>query len=228
MNQMTAPAPAPSPARSPDLPPVRAGRPTREQAEARHAELLEAALDHFLDKGFEPATVEAIAASVSMTKRTVYAKYPDKVSLFRAAVARAISLLKVAPERMHAALVPGDMEASLINIARLRVDPLTTPTGMKLQRIINTESYRFPDIFTLSYDEGALPVIRFLAGLLEEETAAGRLAVEDPFAAANVFMSMVVSGPIRVLTSGNPMPAEQIEYRMRYSVRLFLSGTLPR
>ena len=31
----------------------RAGRPTREQAEARHEELLDRAPDHFLDKGFE-------------------------------------------------------------------------------------------------------------------------------------------------------------------------------
>ena len=52
----------------------RAGRPTREQAEARHAELLDRALDHFLDKGFEQATIEAIAADVGMTKRTVYAR----------------------------------------------------------------------------------------------------------------------------------------------------------
>ena len=42
----------------------RAGRPTREQAEARHEELLDRALDHFLDKGFEQATIEAIAADV--------------------------------------------------------------------------------------------------------------------------------------------------------------------
>ena len=66
------------------LPRSRAGRPTREQAEARHNELLEAALDHFLDKGFEVATIEAIAQSVGMTKRTVYARYPDKIALFRA------------------------------------------------------------------------------------------------------------------------------------------------
>ena len=201
----------------------RAGRPTRAQAEARHAELLESALDHFLEKGFELATVEAIASTVNMTKRTVYARYPDKVSLFRAAVARATALLAVNPDAMQAALAP-DLEQTLVNIARLRVDPISTPAGLKLQRIINTESYRFPDIFTLSYERGALPVIRFLGELLAAETAAGRLAIVEPALAANLFISMVVSGPIRILTAGIAITPEAIEHRIRYAVRLFLDG----
>ena len=42
-----------------------AGRPTREQAQARQAEMLDAALDMFLDKGFELTTMEAVAAAVA-------------------------------------------------------------------------------------------------------------------------------------------------------------------
>jgi len=199
------------------------GRPTKERAEARHAELLDHALDHFLEKGFEPATIEAIAASVGMTKRTVYARYPDKVSLFRAAVRRAIEQLAVPAERIHAADC-GDLEQTLIHLARLRVDPVTTPQGLKLQRIINTESYRFPDVFTMSYDLGALPVARFLARLLARETRAGRLAIDEPVLAANVFLSMVVGGPVRVVVSGNFLSAKEIDRRIRYAVRLFLEG----
>ena len=82
----------------------RLSRRSREQAEARHGQLLDAALDHFLDRGFDQATVEAIATSVNMTKRTVYALYPDKVSLFRAAVHRAIEALAVPPEELEAAV----------------------------------------------------------------------------------------------------------------------------
>jgi TetR/AcrR family transcriptional repressor of mexJK operon len=201
----------------------RAGRPTKEKAEARHAELLDSALDHFLDKGFEPATIEAIAASVGMTKRTVYARYPDKISLFRAAVRRAIERLAVPPERIRAA-DSGDLERTLIDLARLRVDSVMTPDGLKLQRIINTESYRFPDIFTTSYQLGALPVVEFLAEVLERETRAGRLAIADPLLAANVFMSMVVSGPVRIIVSGNFLPAKEIDRRIRFAVRLFLDG----
>jgi len=209
------------------LPPVRAGRPTRDQAEARHAQMLEAALDHFLDKGFEQATIEAIAASVQMTKRTVYALYPDKVSLFRAAVRRAIDRLTV-PDAELIGAETSDLEQSLVNIAMLRVGRVMTPTGLKLQRIINTESYRFPDIFTQSYELGAMPSIQFLARLLARETAAGRLAIDEPLMAANVFMSMVVSGPVRIIVSGNAIPDAEIDQRIRFAVRLFLNGARPR
>lgn len=205
----------------------RAGRPTREQAEARRGELLEAALDHFLDKGYENATIEAIAAQVGMTKRTVYARYPDKPALFRAAVHRAILRYSLPQERIEATDC-GDLEQTLRNIARLRIDLVASPQGLKLQRIINTESYRFPEIFREVYEVGALPTIKFLARLLKRETEAGRLAVAEPAMAANVFMSMAVSGPVRVIVAGMPLPAKEIDERIAFAVRLFLNGTRPR
>lgn len=205
----------------------RAGRPTREQAEARHAELLDRALDHFLDKGFEQATIEAIAADVGMTKRTVYARYPDKAALFRAAVARAIERYSIPDECIRATEV-GDLAQTLTNIAMLRIDLVASPQGLKLQRIINTESYRFPDIFTDSYELGALPTIRFLAALLERETREGNLAVSDPMMAANTFMSMVVAGPVRFILAASPLPADDLARRVAFGVQLFLDGARPR
>jgi AcrR family transcriptional regulator len=205
----------------------RAGRPTREQAEARHEELLDRALDHFLDKGFEQATIEAIAADVGMTKRTVYARYADKASLFRAAVRRAIERYAISEERIHATDV-GDLRQTLTNLAMLRIDLVSTPQGLKLQRIIQTESYRFPDIFTDTYEIGALPTIKFMARLLKRETAAGNLALDDPFAAANAFMSMVVTGPVRYILAASPLPPEELKKRVAFGVRLFLDGARPR
>lgn len=205
----------------------RAGRPTREQAEARHEELLDCALDHFLDKGYEQATIEAIAGQVGMTKRTVYARYPDKAALFAAAVHRAIERYAIPDERI-AATDCGDLEQTLRNIARLRIDIVSSPQGLKLQRIINTESYRFPTIFNELYEVGALPTVKFLARLLKRETEAGRLAIAEPGKAANVFMSMVVSGPARVIVSGNPLSDKEIDERVNFAVGLFLDGARPR
>lgn len=205
----------------------KAGRPTREQAEARHNELLDAALDAFLELGYEQATIEAIAANVGMTKRTVYARYPDKVALFRAAVGLAIERYKIAPEQI-AATDCGDIAQTLFNVAILRIDLVASPRGLKLQRIVHTESYRFPEIFTDSYELGARATVDFLAGLLERETEAGRLAVENAVMTANAFMSLATTGPVRFLVSGIPLSSEQTEKRVWHAVRLFLDGTRPR
>lgn len=221
MTEPAPPAPVPASARP------RAGRPTREQAQARQDELLDTALDHFLAKGFELATIEAIAQAVGMTKRTVYAKFTDKEALFRAAVNRAVERYYVSPERI-AATDCGDIEKTLIAIARLRIDEVRTANGLRLQRIIATESYRFPDLYLLAYERGALPAIRFLAQVLARETAAGRLAVKEPEKAATLFMSLVVTGPVRVIIAGADLPTEEIDERLRYAVDLFLNGVKPR
>jgi TetR/AcrR family transcriptional regulator, mexJK operon transcriptional repressor len=204
-----------------------AGRPTAIQALQRHDELLDGALDLFLDKGFEQATIEAIAASVGMTKRTVYARYPNKAALFKAAVQRSIERLIVPPATLES-LDTGDIAATLAAVARLRVAQVMTPAGLKQQRIINTESYRFPEIFTMAYDQNTRPVVDFLAGLLRRETATGALSVTDPNRAAVVFLSMVVSGPVRVIVSGNRLTRAEIEDRLQFAIRLFLDGARAR
>lgn len=207
--------------------PIRAGRPTREQAKARVAELLDCAFEHFLDKGFDATTIDAIAADVSMTKRTVYSRYPDKTALFREALRRGAEKYAVNQATIEA--TRGEtLEQTLINLGMLRISLAATPQGMKLQRLINTESYRFPDIFRTYYDVSALPSMRFLAKLLEAETEAGRLAVDDTMLAANIFMSMVASGPVRLLLSGTSLPEAEVGKRVRFAVQLFLKGVEPR
>jgi AcrR family transcriptional regulator len=203
------------------------GRPTAEQARRRHDELLDSALDLFLDKGFEQATIDAIAASVGMTKRTVYARFENKAALFKAAVQRSIERLIVPPATLQA-LETGDIAATLAAVARLRIAQVMTPAGMKQQRIINTESYRFPEIFTMAYEQNTRPVIEFLAGLLQRETATGRLAVTDPMRAATVFLSMVVSGPVRAIVSGHRLTRAEIEDRLQFAIQLFMDGARAR
>jgi len=205
----------------------RAGRPTKAQMVARHSELLEAALNHFLDKGFEGATIEAIAAEVQMTKRTIYTRYPDKESLFLAAVLRAIEHNVTSAERLRA-VVTDDLAQTLANIARLRIDQVMTPNGLRLQRVVNTESYRFPEIFGWYYQLSARPVIDFLAELLGAEVKAGRLAIIEPETAANLFVTMVISAPVRALMTSAVLSSAEIDERIRAGVHLFLYGALPR
>ena len=204
-----------------------AGRPTREQAEQRHLELLDHALDIFLEKGFEQATMEMIASAVGMTKRTVYARYEDKPALFRAAVKRAIDQYIVPVERLRA-VETDDLEETLRAIAWIRLENATSPLGMKLQRIMSSEMFRFPEIFQ-QIQRGTSPAVRYIAELLQRHTAAGGLVVEDPETAASAFLSMVVGGSVRAILWGEPPKSQaEMDARLRYCVRLFLDGARPR
>jgi TetR/AcrR family transcriptional repressor of mexJK operon len=204
-----------------------AGRPTTEQAEARHEELLDAALDLFLEHGFELTTIEMIAARINMTKRTVYARYADKAALFRGAVQRAVER-QIVPQDVLEGFDKGDLAETLASIARLRIGQVMTPNGLRLQRIINTESYRFPEIFTVNFEQSALPVIDFVAGLLDRGIAAGQIAPTDSGLAASAFMSMVISGQVRAIVSGRALTETEMDRKIHFTVRLLLDGLRPR
>jgi TetR/AcrR family transcriptional repressor of mexJK operon len=202
---------------------VRAGRPTRAQQAQRHEELLSVALDIFLERGFEQATMEEIATCVGMSKRTVYAYYDDKPALFKAAVRRAITIYTIPREAIEA-VVTDDLEESLVAIGRQRVTNMATPVATKLQRILGTQSFRFPELFNESFEKGAGPVIDVLCGLFERYGASREIAVTKPARAAASFLSLVVGGPTRILVSGNVMDDEEIDERIRFAVGLFLNG----
>ena len=46
--------------------------------------------------------------------------------------------------------------------------------------------------------------------------------------AAGLFLSMVVSGPVRLIVSGQVLTREEIAQRIEAAVRLFLDGARPR
>jgi hypothetical protein len=46
--------------------------------------------------------------------------------------------------------------------------------------------------------------------------------------AANAFMSLAVSGPVRIIVSGNALAQADIDARVDFAVRLFLEGARPR
>lgn len=200
-----------------------AGRPTREQAVQRDAELLDLALELFIEKGFELTTIEAVAAAVGMTKRTVYTRYTDKTGLFRASVQRAIQRWKLPIETLRL-LDTGDLESTLLAVARARVAHIMTPEGLRLQRIVNTQSYRFPEIFTLAYDQATRPLVDFVAELIRHHRAVGTVSCANPERAASAFMNLVFSGPARLIAIGTPLDEVEIEERISFAIGLFLDG----
>jgi AcrR family transcriptional regulator len=199
------------------------GRPTRAQQAARHEELLNVALDMFLEKGFEQTTMEEIAIRVGMSKRTVYARYEDKARLFRAVVHRAIERYTVSRAAVEA-LATEDLRETLAAIARQRIANVATPVATKLQRILTAQSYRFPELFHAAFDEGAGPTIGVLKDLFARFSARGQIKVTEPRRAATAFLSLVVGGPARIIVAGNTIEAQEIEDHIRFTVDLFLKG----
>lgn len=199
------------------------GRPTRDQAEQRNRELLDKALDLFLEYGFERTTIEAITAAVGMAKRTVYAHYGDKLTLFKAALHRAIEEWMVPIEDLRAA-ENADLEATLQQVGQILVANILTPAGLRLMRITNAESIRMPEIAEYTVREGTEVTVAFLADLFRRRLTDPRPEAEEARDAANAFLNLVVGGPANTMAWGAKLDAAEIERTTRYSVHLFLNG----
>ncbi len=199
------------------------GRPTREQAEERNLELLDKALDLFLEKGFERTTIEGVAASVGMAKRTVYSLYGDKKSLFKASLERAIADWIVPVDKLRAA-ESDDLEKTLLSIGNLLVDNMLQPEGLRLLRITNAEAYHMPEIGAFTYEQGTGPTLEYLSDLFTRRLRPRGKKLKNAEEAALAYLFLVVGGPANSTAWGVPMDPREIVRHTRYCVRLFLHG----
>jgi TetR/AcrR family transcriptional repressor of mexJK operon len=202
------------------------GRPTRAQAERRHAQLLESALELFLENGYELTTIEEIIASIGMHKSTMYSLYPDKKALFLASVQTAIVRWTLPVEALKQ-LESDDLEETLIAIARLRLANTVSTMGLKLQRILIAESLRFPEI-TRMFWEGIEPGFAYLTDLLSKRTRRGEIEVDQPELIAHGFFTLTVGLISRMILMGTKIDQKAVDKRICLYVKLFLDGVRPR
>jgi AcrR family transcriptional regulator len=193
------------------------GRPSRAQSEVRDRELLDRALDLFLERGFEGTTIEAIVDSVGMARRTVYARYGDKITLFKAALQRAIDDWVVPPEQLAAAETE-DFGETLLAVARLMVASALTPSGMRLTRIAHAEVIRMPEIGAYLAERTERLALAYLTDLFRR-----RLALPNAEDAAMAFMVLVVDGAFQARVWHGADDAE-LARQVTYRAKLFAGG----
>lgn len=202
-----------------DEPRRRPGRPS-----LSNEELLDKALDLFLEKGFAGTSIDAICAAAGMAKRTVYARYGDKESLFKAALNRAIDDWLVPIERLREQ-ESDDFEATLMRIGETLVTNVLGPAGLRLLRLTNAESVAMPEIALENVRHGTEPTLNYLANLFRQRLGG---AASDAQEAAQAFLSMVVGGPASNAAWGMQLDMASVKRHTRYCVRLFLHGVLDR
>jgi TetR/AcrR family transcriptional repressor of mexJK operon len=203
----------------------RRGRPRRDQVDQLNRELLQQALDHFLEKGFEATTMYAIARSVGMSKQTVYARYADKLALFKAALQDATDEW-LAPLQRLPELETDDLEETLIRVSRAIVATLMGPAGVRLIRITNAESYRLPEISEYTYQRGHQILAGHLADLFRRKMRFDASAPPDFDDLATAFLNLM-SSPARLTAWGMGGDQTDVEEFVRRRVKLFLHGVLP-
>lgn len=182
----------------------------------------------FLRRGYELASMDLIAAEANVSKQTIYNHFHSKDELFRAIITDMTRML-VVPLSI-AETVHSTPERQLRSFARDLLKHMLRPSSLALYRLIVAESARFPELGASIFAAGAGQLIRILADYLEAERRKGRLSVDHPERAAELFIGML-SGRVqlRALLGVRESPTDaELDARVEHCVSSFMSLHAPR
>ena len=149
--------------------------------------ILEAATTAFREEGYESASMDRIAELAGASKRTVYNHFGSKEALFRAVVERlldrAVALKRVDwdPER--------PLEDQLADFARAKAMVVDDEASLSLVRVVLGVFIRQPELAQELMSRAGEEESTLVAWLRKADQA-GRLSVDDPELAAEMFWAM--------------------------------------
>ena len=159
----------------------RRGRPTRERAHALRSAIIDAALDVFLARGFQAASMEGIARQANVAKITLYRHFESKEQLF-VDVARAAQL-RVRNSLDGLVEQGAPLDQVLRDIIERLYDGYTDPRYLAVSRMVIAEAARFPKLGRALLSDAAY-VIEPLVAYLQQLKDSGQIDIESAYDAA--------------------------------------------
>jgi TetR/AcrR family transcriptional regulator, mexJK operon transcriptional repressor len=197
------------------------GRPTRDEAERRHRDLLDATRRLLLARGWDATSIDEISRQSGVAKRFIYARYADKTALFIGAMERfredQIGALDLGEP------LPGEVEEGLFALGRRLLDIALTDEALAILRLFVAEAPRLREHARLMIERPQRGLETMARVLLAYEER-GALVFEDRQFAIEHFFTLIVALPQRLaIFLGRQTPEEEAR-RLRAAVRLFLNG----
>jgi len=168
--------------------PARRARPEprwQRRKEARPGEILQAALEQFVEKGYAATKLEHVARRAGITKGTMYLYFESKDALFRAVV-----LANVVPAIERAEQLIAEFQGSsrdlLVQYVRGWMDAVYHTSLSGLPKLLMSEAANFPEMARFYHAEVVDRGQRLLRGILQRGIDSGEFRGVDPEYAARV------------------------------------------
>lgn len=177
---------APPGAPSTDSAPVKPRHSRRK--DARPAELLAAALQLFVRKGYAATRVEEVAALAGVSKGTLFLYYPSKLDLFKAVVRTHLGG-RMAEWKTEIAGFDG-RSSDLLRHAFARWWALIGSTELAgITKLMHSEAVNFPELAAFYLQEVVLPGQALVRGMLARGVADGEFRPLDLDAAVHLVLA---------------------------------------
>lgn len=199
------------------------GRPTAEESQELDERIQASALDHFLRHGFEAATMDNIARDAGITKRTIYARYPDKQTLFQQVVQWA--LVQWGEVNLNVEPAPHlSLEDELIQVASLLLQRELNIKVVQLSRIATAHIEWLQTLERPSQSMTWSPRMQAIAQILKQRVEQGEVVIDNIELASELFISLIIGIPTRLAAFHIFREPEFEQERIREAVRIFLQG----
>jgi len=161
--------------------------------QARPAEILDAALKVFAEKGFAGARMEDIAARAGVTKGTIYLYFENKEAVFKSLVRESIGAT-LAGVSANVRDYQGSAKDLLRFALTAMAHRLTTSDLVVLPKIIIGESGNFPELARFYRDEIVDKGLALMSGLIARGIAQGEFRDISTAHAARLCVAPVLLG----------------------------------
>jgi len=161
----------------------------RRRKEARPAELIDAAIEVFAEKGFAASRLEDVARRAGVSKGTAYLYFPNKEALFKAAVGEVV-VTRIATSEREVEDWQGST-AELLRHVLKRWAVVTSSRRGGLLKLIIAEARNFPELAAWYHAEVAERGQRLLRAVLQRGVDHGEFRPLDIEA-----VSLLIAAPM--------------------------------
>jgi AcrR family transcriptional regulator len=159
----------------------------RRRAEARPAEILDAALTVFSARGFAAAKLDDVAKEAGVSKGTLYLYFKSKEALFEA---MALELMRMPVLAQLETIAKAETATDgLRQLIQFMAKMLADPRRSALPKLIIAESAGFPELARIWLKSVIQPVRQRLVQLIEAGIASGEFRKVDSWATTKLVIA---------------------------------------
>lgn len=155
----------------------------------KRAQIIEAALDTFLELGYSGASMNLVAERAGVIKQTIYSHFQDKQSLFRDVIA-SLTVDYVQNALQQPDLVNQKLPVVMRKIGQTILDRHQDPRHIRFVRTMIGEAGRFPELAKLFTEATLRPVLTLIVQYIKKQND---YKIADPEAFARVFIGAIVN-----------------------------------
>ncbi len=184
----------------------------------RRAEILDVAVDLFVNNGFAATSMAMVAKSVGLTKASLYHHFPGKEALFAACITEGLSD-QLSDLKTIASCSDTDPKTKMRAVLEALYDIFILSPAGRMSPLIAEVSRSVPAVARAFHDDYMAPQHSIIASLLDEGVRTGDFADID----RTVFLHMVF-GPIVTLSVSREMFATFDDLDQLFPVQALRDG----